>query len=108
MGGMQITPQPGQQQPPGQGVHAVRPAVLNQLYPTDLLNQPFNATELDIPPPAIVLPPNVSQPAHGPSLHIKRANPHLRSPVSLPRQMPTALPAIYGQLLTLCPPPTLC
>jgi protein transport protein SEC24 len=60
MGGMQITPQPGQQQPPQAGVHAVRPAVLNQLYPTDLLNQPFNASELDLPAPAIVLPPNSS------------------------------------------------
>jgi protein transport protein SEC24 len=37
-----------------------RPAVLNQLYPTDLLNQPFNVAELDLPPPPIVLPPNVS------------------------------------------------
>lgn len=38
-----------------------RPAVLNQLYPTDLLNQPFNVAELDLPPPPIVLPPNVSR-----------------------------------------------
>jgi protein transport protein SEC24 len=60
MGGMQIGPQPGNQQPPQQGVHAVRPAVLNQLYPTDLLNQPFNASELDLPPPPIFLPPNSS------------------------------------------------
>ena len=37
-----------------------RPAVLNQLYPTDLLNQPFNVAELDLPPPPIVLPANVS------------------------------------------------
>lgn len=36
-----------------------RPAVLNQLYPTDLLNQPFNVAELDLPPPPIILPPNV-------------------------------------------------
>ena len=35
-------------------------APLNQLYPTDLLNQPFNVSELDFPPPPIVLPPNVS------------------------------------------------
>lgn len=48
--------QPGQPQPPG---GAARPAVLNQLYPTDLLNQPFNVAELDLPPPAIILPPNV-------------------------------------------------
>jgi len=37
-----------------------RPAVLNQLYPTDLINQPFNVAELDLPPPPIVLPANVS------------------------------------------------
>ena len=38
-----------------------QPAVpLNQLYPTDLLTQPFNVAELDYPPPPIVLPPNVS------------------------------------------------
>ena len=44
-----LTPQPMPQRP-----H------LNQLYPTDLLNQPFMVSELDIPPPAIVLPANVS------------------------------------------------
>lgn len=49
-------PQPGQPQSP-QG--AGRPAVLNQLYPTDLLNQPFNVAELELPPPPIILPPNV-------------------------------------------------
>lgn len=32
---------------------------LNQLYPTDLLAQPFNVAELDYPPPPIILPPNV-------------------------------------------------
>ena len=37
-----------------------RPAVLNQLYPTDLLNTPFNVAELELPPPPIILPPNVS------------------------------------------------
>ena len=35
--------------------------VLNQLFPTDLLNQPFNVSELDLPPPPIILPPNVSR-----------------------------------------------
>lgn len=48
--------QPGQPQPPP---GAARPAVLNQLYPTDLTNQPFNVAELDLPPPPIILPPNV-------------------------------------------------
>ncbi|KAK3936902.1 hypothetical protein QBC46DRAFT_394023 [Diplogelasinospora grovesii] len=37
-----------------------RAGPLNQLYPTDLLNQPFNVSELDLPPPPIVLPPNSS------------------------------------------------
>ena len=37
-----------------------RPAVLNQLFPTDLLNTPFNVAELELPPPPIILPPNVS------------------------------------------------
>ncbi len=48
---------PTQQQPQMQSQH--RPQ-LNQLYPTDLLNQPFNVSELDLPPPPIILPPNVS------------------------------------------------
>ncbi len=33
---------------------------MNQLYPSDLLSQPFNVAELDLPPPPIVLPRNVS------------------------------------------------
>lgn len=37
-------------------------AVLNQLYPTDLLTQPFNVAELEFPPPPIILPSNVSAP----------------------------------------------
>lgn len=32
---------------------------MNQLYPTDLLNQPFNVAELELPPPPIILPNNV-------------------------------------------------
>jgi protein transport protein SEC24 len=40
---------------------AARQGPLNQLYPTDLLNQPFNVAELDLPPPPIILPPNVSR-----------------------------------------------
>ena len=39
---------------------AARPAVLNQLFPTDLLNTPFNVAELELPPPPIILPLNVS------------------------------------------------
>ncbi|KAI9787661.1 MAG: COPII subunit [Geoglossum umbratile] len=48
----------GQQSAPQQGMQ--KPQVLNQLYPTDLVNQPFNVSELDIPPPPIILPPNSS------------------------------------------------
>ena len=33
---------------------------LNQLYPNDLLNQPLNVADLDLPPPPIILPQNVS------------------------------------------------
>lgn len=55
MAGMQVG---GQPQPP-QVAQPNRPNVLNQLYPTDLLTQPFNPSELDLPPPPIILPPNV-------------------------------------------------
>lgn len=40
------------QQPPMQG--------RNQLYPSDITNTPLNVNELDLPPPPIILPPNVS------------------------------------------------
>jgi len=52
----------GPQQPAvqPQTVSGTRTAALNQLYPTDLLNQPFNVAELELPPPPIILPPNVS------------------------------------------------
>ncbi len=59
MGQMGFNGQPGQPQAPGA---AGRPPVLNQLYPTDLLNQPFNVAELELPPPPIILPANVSYP----------------------------------------------
>lgn len=53
MGGqMQMQHQPPQTQMQGR-------APMNQLYPTDLLNQPLNVSELDLPPPPIILPPNV-------------------------------------------------
>lgn len=57
MGQMGIAPQ-ASQQPLG----AAPKVALNQLYPTDLLNQPFNVAELELPPPPIILPPNVSFP----------------------------------------------
>lgn len=70
MGAMQMGGQPGaqpqayQQQPqlPGQqGPNAphMNRGPLAQLYPTDLTNQPFNVSELDLPPPPINIPPNV-------------------------------------------------
>ncbi|KAI4597851.1 COPII subunit [Pestalotiopsis sp. 9143b] len=54
MAGMNVGAQPAQQ--------AGQPSrlALNQLYPTDLLNQPFNVSELDLPPPPCILPPNSS------------------------------------------------
>lgn len=55
MGQMGIAPQAGQA-----GAGAIPRVALNQLYPTDLLNQPFNVAELELPPPPIILPPNVS------------------------------------------------
>lgn len=52
---------PGAQQQPQQLPPQPRAVPLNQLYPTDLLNQPFNVSELELPPPPIILPPNVRQ-----------------------------------------------
>jgi len=43
-------------QPPQQQQRA---PVLNQLYPTDLSNQPLNVAELDYAPPPAILPANV-------------------------------------------------
>lgn len=57
-GQMNIQGQPPMQQgaPPLQ----VPNANMNQLYPSDLINQPFQVSELDLPPPPIHLPPNTS------------------------------------------------
>ncbi|KJK84163.1 Protein transport protein [Metarhizium anisopliae BRIP 53293] len=63
MGGMQLGGQPQQQyQQPGQAFtqQPARVGPLNQLYPTDLMNNPFSVSELDLPPPPIVLPANSS------------------------------------------------
>ncbi|OJJ49158.1 hypothetical protein ASPZODRAFT_129561 [Penicilliopsis zonata CBS 506.65] len=49
-----------QQQAAPQPVQVPQSVPLNQLYPTDLLAQPFNVAELDYPPPPIILPPNTS------------------------------------------------
>lgn len=58
MGNMNVGGQ-AQHQPPQMNMQARSP--MNQLYPTDLLNQPLNVSELDLPPPPIILPPNVSR-----------------------------------------------
>ena len=63
----QVTQQFGQMdmsQKPAAAQPAQRAPVLNQLYPVDLLNQPFNIAELDYPPPPAILPPNVSTALH--------------------------------------------
>lgn len=49
--GVQQSPQPLQN-----GV----PMPLNRLQTTDLISQPFHVSEIDNPPPPIILPPNVS------------------------------------------------
>lgn len=47
-----------QQQPQPQGSIAAVP--LTRLQTTDLISQPFHVSEIDNPPPPIILPPNVS------------------------------------------------
>ena len=50
----------GQQQAqPMQQQQRQAPLAQNQLYPSDLISQPFRVEELDVPPPAINLPPGV-------------------------------------------------
>ncbi|OAR01304.1 hypothetical protein LLEC1_02709 [Akanthomyces lecanii] len=50
----------GAQQPTAMPMAQARQAALNQLYPSDLLSQPFNVAEVDLAPPPINLPPNSS------------------------------------------------
>ncbi|KAF2102047.1 COPII component protein [Rhizodiscina lignyota] len=54
LGGAPPAPMQQQQQMPPQQTP------LNQLYPSDLIGQPFQVQELDLPPPSINLPPNTS------------------------------------------------
>jgi hypothetical protein len=81
---------------------ASRPAVLNQLYPTDLLNQPFNSAELELPPPPIILPPNVSYY----SLILEPTLTSNSSRVLPLRQMPIVLQNMFVRLLMLSQPLT--
>jgi protein transport protein SEC24 len=60
MGQMGLGGGPGQAPAHQQPQSNARPLALNPLYPTDLLNQPFNVAELELPPPPLILPPNVS------------------------------------------------
>ncbi|OAA73794.1 Sec23/Sec24 trunk region [Cordyceps fumosorosea ARSEF 2679] len=48
------------QQPSAMPMAQARQVALNQLYPSDLLSQPFNVAEVDLAPPPINLPPNWS------------------------------------------------
>ncbi|KAL5621400.1 hypothetical protein BROUX41_006300 [Berkeleyomyces rouxiae] len=61
---------------------------LNQLYPTDLINQPFLATELDLPPPPIILPPNTAV----------TPSPHANCPPKFTRSTLNAVPTTAGLL----------
>lgn len=88
MGGAAQQPQ----QQPGQGP---RGALLNQLYPTDLLSQPFNVAELDLPPPPIVLPPHVSIRRETTLGTQSSQGLFCFRPALLPQRMPTALPNTF-------------
>jgi protein transport protein SEC24 len=57
MGGAPATQQTPQMMPQPQGMQKAQG--LNPLITVDLMHQPFNVAELDLPPPEIILPPNV-------------------------------------------------
>ncbi|KAL2889087.1 protein transporter SEC24 [Ceratocystis lukuohia] len=74
---------------PGQSLPQQSQSVpLNQLYTTDLINQPFNATELELPPPPIVLPPNTAL----------TPSPHANCPPKFTRSTLNAVPTTAGLL----------
>ena len=78
------------------------PVALNQLYPTDIIAQPFNVAELDYPPPPIVLPPNVSVFCATPgkrswALGLRRSAHCATRPAFIPRPMRIALPNTYDR-----------
>jgi protein transport protein SEC24 len=49
----------GGAQRPAEPATTGAPLQLNRLQTTDLISQPFHVSELDMPPPSIILPPNV-------------------------------------------------
>ncbi|PLN77318.1 hypothetical protein BDW42DRAFT_177117 [Aspergillus taichungensis] len=65
-----------------------RAAPLNQLVPTDLLTQPFNVAELDLPPPPIILPPGTSV----------YPSPHANCPAKYVRSTLNAVPTTHSLL----------
>lgn len=83
----------GQQAPPPQQLqHRAQP--LNMLYATDLVNQPFHVSELDLPPPRIILPQNVGRETTVSKLLIKP-----KSRPALPRrQRPTVRQNMFDPL----------
>lgn len=90
---------PGAPQQPQQLPPQLRAGPLNQLYPTDLLTQPFNVSELDLPPPPIILPPNVSRlPPQGDPSYCRRWLTFRGSLASLLLRMPTAYQSTCGRL----------
>lgn len=99
MAGMQMGPGPGQpapQQMPPQAQPRVGP--LNQLYPTDLLNQPFNVSELDLPPPPIILPPNVGSPPGSRALAVQALTRKIVQLYSFPGgELPAQVYPIHAQ-----------
>ncbi|CAK7566976.1 MAG: COPII subunit [Sporothrix epigloea] len=84
MGFTSVGQQPMQHQQPHQQAalqqsQVPRTGPLNQLYPTDLMSQPFNVSELDLPPPPIMLPPNTSV---TPSPHANCSAKYVRSTIN--------------------------
>ncbi|KAF1809366.1 COPII component protein [Eremomyces bilateralis CBS 781.70] len=61
MSQMNLGPQPVPPPQMAPQMQAPQPqGLMNQLYPSDLLQTPFSVHELDLPPPPINLPPNTS------------------------------------------------
>ena len=75
------------QQPP-QPLAGQSNPYMNQLYPSDLISQPFDVRELDNSPPAINLPPNTSV----------TPSPHANCPPKYVRSTLNAVPTNYSLL----------